>query len=107
MSIQQGTGLSELHNAVMNLLGDVKIVVDAMSGLNPQQNNIMIMLFRSFEYISEAPILTEKLEIFLQTEVCYMTKPVCLTSGRDFHVDHLMSLRHFDLQIFIMFIMCV
>jgi nucleolar GTP-binding protein len=37
LSIQQGTGLSELRNAVMNMLGDVKIVVDAMSGLNQQQ----------------------------------------------------------------------
>lgn len=37
LSIQQGTGVSELRNAVMNMLGDVKIVVDAMSVLNQQQ----------------------------------------------------------------------
>ncbi len=37
LSIQQGTGLSELRSAVMSMLGDVKIVVDAMSGLNQQQ----------------------------------------------------------------------
>lgn len=37
LSILQGTGLSELRDAVMNMLGDVKIVVDAMSVLNQQQ----------------------------------------------------------------------
>jgi len=36
LSVQQGTGLKELRDSVMNMLGEVKIVVDAMSALNQQ-----------------------------------------------------------------------
>ena len=37
LSIQQGIGIEELRDAVMSMLGEVKIVLDAMAAMDQQQ----------------------------------------------------------------------